>query len=141
MGMAAPKKTQKRMPRRREEFTYRGFKIDELKAMGISELLPLMPARARRKVVRGFSRGEETLLTKIREGDEKVRTHLRDMIVMPEMIGKTIEIYSGKEFLKVEFQPESVFHYLGEFALTRKKVTHGSAGIGATRGSKYVPLK
>jgi small subunit ribosomal protein S19 len=139
--MAAPKKTQKRMPRRREEFTYRGYKIDELQAMGISELLPLMPSRARRKIVRGFSRGEETLLAKIREGDEKVRTHLRDMLVMPEMIGKTIEIYTGKEFLKVEFQPESVFHYLGEFALTRKRVAHGSAGIGATRGSKYVPLK
>jgi small subunit ribosomal protein S19 len=141
MGMAAPKKTQKRMPRRREEFTYRGYKIDELKAMGISELLPLMPARARRKVTRGLSRGEETLLAKIRGGDEKVRTHMRDMIVMPVMIGKTIEIYNGKEFLKVEFQPESVFHYLGEFALTRHRVTHGSAGIGATRGSKYVPLK
>jgi len=129
------------MPRRREEFTYRGFKVDELKAMGISELLPLMPSRARRKIVRGFARGEETLLAKIRDGDEKVRTHLRDMLVMPEMIGKSIEIYTGKEFLKVEFQPESVFHYLGEFALTRKRVAHGSAGIGATRGSKYVPLK
>jgi len=139
--MAAPKKTQKRMPRRREEFTYRGYKIDELKAMGMSELLPLMPARARRKINRGLNRSEETLLAKIRGGDEKVRTHVRDMIVMPEMIGKIIEIYNGKEFLKVEFQPESVFHYLGEFALTRHKVTHGSAGIGATRGSKYVPLK
>jgi small subunit ribosomal protein S19 len=141
MGMAAPKKTQKRMPRRREEFTYRGFKIDELQAMGISELLPLMPARPRRKIVRGFSRGEETLLAKVREGDEKIRTHLREMIVMPAMVGKTIEIYNGKEFIKVEFQPEAVFHYLGEFALTRKRVAHGSAGIGATRGSKYVPLK
>jgi small subunit ribosomal protein S19 len=139
--MAAPKKTQKRMPRRREEFTYRGYRIDELKAMGISELLPLMTARARRKVVRGFSRGEEILLTKVREGDEKIRTHLREMIVMPEMVGKTIEIYNGKEFMKIVFQPESVFHYLGEFALTRRKVAHGSAGIGATRGSKYVPLK
>jgi small subunit ribosomal protein S19 len=139
--MAAPKKTQKRMPRRREEFTYRGYKIDELKAMGMSELLPLMPARARRKINRGLNRSEETLLAKIRGGDEKVRTHVRDMIVMPEMIGKIIEIYNGKEFLKVEFQPESIFHYLGEFALTRHKVTHGSAGIGATRGSKYVPLK
>ncbi|MGP8085709.1 MAG: 30S ribosomal protein S19 [Methanoregula sp.] len=139
--MAAPKKTQKRMPRRREEFTYRGYKIEELKAMGLSELIPLMPARARRKFNRGLNRGEETLLAKIRGGDEKVRTHLREMIVMPEMIGKSIEIYNGKEFLKVEFQPEAVFHYLGEFALTRKRVTHGSAGIGATRGSKYVPLK
>jgi small subunit ribosomal protein S19 len=139
--MAASRKTQKRMPRRREEFTYRGYRMDELKVMGMSELLPLMPARARRKISRGFNRGEETLLAKIRGGDEKVRTHVRDMIVMPEMIGRSIEIYNGKEFVKVEFQPESVFHYLGEFALTRKKVTHGSAGIGATRGSKYVPLK
>lgn len=139
--MAAQKKTQKRMPRRREEFTYRGYKIDELKAMGLSELIPMMPARARRKFNRGLNRGEETLLAKIRGGDEKIRTHVRDMIVMPEMIGKSIEIYNGKEFMKVEFQPESVFHYLGEFALTRKKVSHGSAGIGATRGSKYVPLK
>ena len=129
------------MPIRREEFTYRGYRIDELKAMGTSELLPLMTARARRKVVRGFSRGEEILLTKVREGDEKIRTHLREMIVMPEMVGKTIEIYNGKEFMKIVFQPESVFHYLGEFALTRRKVAHGSAGIGATRGSKYVPLK
>lgn len=139
--MAAPRKTQKRMPRRREEFTYRGFKIDELKAMGIPELIPIMPARARRKVKRGFSRGEETLLQKIRTGGQKVRTHLREMIVMPDMIGKSIEIHNGKEFMKVEFQPEAVFHYLGEFALTRKRITHGSAGIGATRGSKYVPLK
>jgi len=139
--MAAPRKTQKRMPRRREEFTYRGYKIDELKAMGVAELIPIMPARARRKVKRGLSRGEETLLQKIRGGDQKIRTHLREMIVMPDMIGKSIEIYNGKEFVKVEFQPEAVFHYLGEFALTRKRVTHGSAGIGATRGSKYVPLK
>ncbi len=139
--MAAPKKTQKRMPRRREEFTYRGYKIDELKAMGVTELIPIMPARVRRKVKRGLSRGEETLLQKVRDGDQKIRTHLREMIVMPDMVGKSIEIYNGKEFMKVEFQPEAVFHYLGEFALTRKRVTHGSAGIGATRGSKYVPLK
>lgn len=139
--MAAQRKTQKRMPRRREEFTYRGYKIDELKAMGLTQLLPIMPARARRKVVRGLSRGEETLLEKIRDGNQKIRTHLRDMIVIPEMVGRVIEIYNGKEFVKVEFQPESVFHYLGEFAITRKRVAHGSAGIGATRSSKYVPLK
>jgi len=63
------------------------------------------------------------------------------MIVMPEMIGKTILIHNGKEFQKVEIQPEAVFHYLGEFALTRKRVSYGSVGIGATRSSKYVPLK
>jgi len=63
------------------------------------------------------------------------------MVIMPEMVGRTIEIHNGKEFVKVEIMPEAIFHYLGEFALTRRKVTHGSAGIGATRSSKYVPLK
>jgi small subunit ribosomal protein S19 len=135
------KKTQKRLPRRREEFTYRGFRIEELSKMGMSELLPVMPARVRRKVTRGLTRGEENLLSRFRSGEAKIRTHLRDMIIMPEMIGKEVEIYNGKEFMKVEIQPEAVFHYLGEFALTRRKVSHGSAGIGATRSSKYVPLK
>jgi small subunit ribosomal protein S19 len=63
------------------------------------------------------------------------------MVVTPEMVGKSIEIHNGREFQKVDIQPESVFHYLGEFALTRRKVAHGAAGIGATRSSKYVPLK
>ncbi len=135
------KKTQKRLPRRREEFTYRGFRLDDLRAMGMSELIPLMPSRARRKVNRGLTRGEEHLLTQFRKGDGAIRTHLRDMIIMPEMVGRAVEIHNGKEFMKVELQPESLFHYLGEFAVTRKKVSHGSAGIGATRSSKYVPLK
>jgi small subunit ribosomal protein S19 len=135
------KKTQKRLPRRREEFTYHGFRLDDLKKMGITELVPLMPARARRKINRGMTRGEENLLSKFRAGDTRIRTHLRDMIIMPEMVGREVEIYNGKEYIKVEIQPEAVFHYLGEFAPTRRRVTHGSAGIGATRSSKYVPLK
>lgn len=135
------KKTQRRVPRRREEFTYRGFSVDELKQMGQGELTALMPARVRRKIKRGFTRDEEKLLSDIREGDAKIRTHLRSMVVMPEMIGRSLEVHNGKEFVKVDIQPESVFHYLGEFALTRRRVAHGSAGIGATRSSKYVPLK
>ena len=135
------KKTQKRLPRRREEFTYRGFRLEELRKMGMSELVPVMPSRVRRKITRGLTKGEENLLSRFRNGDAKIRTHLRDMVIMPEMVGKEVEIYNGKEYLKVEIQPEAVFHYLGEFALTRRKVTHGSAGIGATRSSKYVPLK
>jgi small subunit ribosomal protein S19 len=135
------KKTQKRLPRRREEFTYHGFTVEEMQQMGISEMIPIMPSRVRRKVKRGLSRDHENLLSKFRAGDEKIRTHVRDMIILPEMIGKTIEVHNGKEFMKVEIQPEAVFHYLGEFALTRRRVAHGSAGIGATRSSKYVPLK
>ena len=135
------KKTQRRLPRRKEEFTYHGYKIEDLQQMGMSELLPLMPSRIRRRVNRGLSPGHEKLLREIREDKDRIRTHLRDMIILPEMIGKTIEIHDGKDFVPVELQPEAVFHYLGEFALTRRRVSHGSAGIGATRSSKFVPLK
>ncbi|MBN2735306.1 MAG: 30S ribosomal protein S19 [Methanomicrobiaceae archaeon] len=135
------KKQQKRMPRRKEEFTYHGFKIEELQQMSLSELLPIMPSRTRRKLNRGMTEGHEKLLAEFREGKERIRTHLRDMVIMPEMVGKNVEIYNGKDFLPVEIQPEGVFMYLGEFALTRKRVSHGSAGIGATRSSKFVPLK
>jgi small subunit ribosomal protein S19 len=135
------KKTQRRLPRRREEFTYRGFTIGELVQMAPSEQVKIMPARVRRKFQRGLTRDEEDLLSRVRGGDPKIRTHLRSMVVMPEMVGKPIEIHNGKEFQKVDIQPEAVYHYLGEFAPTRHKVAHGAAGIGATRSSKYVPLK
>jgi len=135
------KKVQKKLPRRKEEFTYHGYKIDELREMSLQDLLPVMPSSIRRKVLRGWTIGEEKLLNDIRSHESRIKTHQRDMIVLPEMIGREIEIYNGKEFVRVELQPESVFHYLGEFALTRKRVSHGSAGIGATRSSKFVPLK
>ena len=134
------KKTTKRMPKRREEYTYHGFNIEQLKAMSMDELLIIMPSGARRKVLRGFTRDELDVRVKIAENDS-VRTHSRSMIILPEMVGKNVAIYSGKDFISVEIPVEGIFHYFGEFAPTRKKVAHGSAGIGATKSSKYVPLK
>ncbi|HJJ54240.1 MAG TPA: 30S ribosomal protein S19 [Methanocorpusculum sp.] len=134
------KKTTKRMPKRREEYTYHGFNIEQLKAMSMDELLTIMPSGARRKVLRGFTRDEEDVRAKIADNDS-VRTHSRSMIILPEMVGKNVAIYSGKDFISVEIPVEGIFHYFGEFAPTRKKVAHGSAGIGATKSSKYVPLK
>lgn len=134
------KKTTKRMPKRREEYTYHGYNLEALQAMSMEELLPLMPSGARRKVLRGFTAGEKDVRAKI-AADDGVRTHIRSMIILPEMVGKKVAIYSGKEFVEVEIPVEGIFHYFGEFALTRKKVSHGSAGVGATRSSKYVPLK
>lgn len=135
------KKIQKKLPRRKEEFTYHGFKIEELRAMSLQELIPIMPSRIRRKVMRGWTIGEEKLILDLRNQESRIKTHQRDMIILPDMIGRELEIHNGKEFIRVELQPESIFHYLGEFALTRRKVSHGSAGIGATRSSKFVPLK
>ncbi len=130
-----------RLPKRKEEFTYRGSSIADLKKMDLNQLAALLPSRQRRKIKRGFTEEEQKVIDAVRAGEKKIRTHLRGMIILPEMIGVTLEIHNGKEWKPVEVIPEMIGHYIGEFAMTRKPVTHGSAGIGATRGSKYVPLK
>jgi small subunit ribosomal protein S19 len=63
------------------------------------------------------------------------------MIILPEMIGLTVGVHNGKDFVQVEIKPEMIGHYLGEFAITNKPVRHGTPGIGASRSSMYVPLK
>jgi small subunit ribosomal protein S19 len=138
--MVLAKKTGSRLPKKKEEFLFRGQKAADLAKLSIEELAELLPARQRRTIKRGFSKEHKKLLANLKTGDG-IRTHLRDMIVLPEMVGKNIEVYNGKSFEKVEIMPEMIGHYFGEFALTRGRVTHGSAGVGATRSSKFVPLK
>jgi small subunit ribosomal protein S19 len=126
------------------EFIFHGKTPDEIRAMDIKELMKIVPSRERRKLKRGFTPMEKKLLLKLKEVKDKnalVRTRQRDMMVLPEMIGYKIGIYTGKEYLAVEIKPEMLGHRLGEFALTRKKVKHSSPGFGATRSSKFVPLK
>lgn len=125
------------------EFTYRGKTIEELKKMRFEELLELLPSRARRTLKRGLTKRQYKLLKdveKAKEG-EIIKTHCRDMIILPSFVGKTIGVHNGKEFVPVTIQPEMIGHYLGEFALTRKRVIHSGPGVGATRSSKYMPLK
>jgi small subunit ribosomal protein S19 len=134
------RKSGSRLPKRKEEFTYRGLKTEDLNKLSTEEFMELLPSRQRRRLKRGLTKDHKRLLSRVKDR-EVVRTHLRDMIVLPEMVGKTIEIYNGKAFNRVEIMPEMVGHYLGEYSLTRARVTHGSAGVGATRSSKFVPLK
>ncbi|MDM7913009.1 MAG: 30S ribosomal protein S19 [Methanotrichaceae archaeon] len=138
--MVLAKKAGSKLPKRKEEFLYRGRRVSDLAKLSIEELAELLPARQRRSIKRGMSKEHKKLLANLR-GQESVRTHLRDMIILPEMVGKSIEIHNGKSFEKVEVMPEMIGHYFGEFALTRSRVQHGAAGVGATRSSKFVPLK
>ncbi len=135
------KKISSKLPKRKGEFTYRGKSLDELRKLSLEDFALLVPSRQRRTIQRGLSEEHKKLLHKVKINDPNIRTHLRDMIVLPEMIGMKINIHSGKEFTPVEIMPEMVGHYFGEFVLTRKKVSHGAAGIGATRSSKFIPLK
>jgi small subunit ribosomal protein S19 len=142
-----PKKRPKRgasklQLRRKKEFMFRGYTMEELLAMPREEIIGLLPSRARRNLKRGLNEEQEKLLQKIKDEPGKVhRTHRRDMIVLPEMVGKKVAIHSGKEFKEVEIQPEMIGHYLGEFVLTRNFKAHAGPGVGATRSSKFLPLK
>ncbi|KAJ6773772.1 hypothetical protein OIU79_017263 [Salix purpurea] len=89
---------------------------------------------------------EDSLTSKKRdappgEKPEPVRTHLRNMIIVPEMIGSVIGVYNGKTFNQVEIKPEMISHYLAEFSISYKPVKHGRPGIGATHSSRFIPLK
>ncbi len=128
------------------EFRYRGYTLEELQNMTLDELAEVMPARIRRTLRRGLSPENLKLLEKVRKYknkgiDKVIRTHRRDMPVLPEMVGARIAVHNGKEFVEVKIVPEMIGRYLGEFAMTNRIVRHGRPGKGATRSSKFVPLK
>ncbi len=129
-----------------KEFRYRGKSLEELNSMSTEALLELLPSRARRSLNRGVSEEKRKLLEDARakkdgklEGD--IKTHARDMIILPTMVGLTIGVHNGREFVPLEVKPEMIGRYLGEYVITNKKVVHGTPGIGASRSSLYVPLK
>jgi small subunit ribosomal protein S19 len=124
----------------KKEFTYRGRSARELQSMGLEELMELLPSRIRRNYKRGFTEPQKRLL-KVLEKKDNVKTHCRDMMVLPSMFGKTINIYNGKEFVPVLVTDEMIGHFLGEFAQTRRKVSHNAPGIGATRSSAAVSVR
>jgi small subunit ribosomal protein S19 len=125
---------------RAKDFRLHGYTLEELREMSIDEFVKLLPSRERRKMKRGFKEQEEKLLRKLRKKGI-ARTHCRDMIILPEMVGKVVYVHNGREFVRVEIKPEMIGHRLGEFALTRTFIKHSGPGVGATRSSKYVPLK
>jgi small subunit ribosomal protein S19 len=126
-----------------KKFTFRGKSAEELQALDAEQALPLLTSRARRAVKRGATRYKKLLekAKRSRTAGKKIRTHLRDAVILPEMLGMMVAIHNGKEFIDVEIKPEMIGHRLGEYAHTCKRVAHSGPGVGATRGSKFLPLK
>jgi len=135
------KKKSQIQARRKKEFTYRGHTMEELLKMPFAEIIELLPARARRTYIRGLNTEQESFVRRLRGSEAPVRTHRREIPIIPEFVGKTVQLYNGKEFVPVDIKPEMIGHYLGEFAMTRKSVRHSGLGVGATRSSKFMPLK
>lgn len=129
-----------------KQFTFRGKTIEELSKLNTTDFLNLLPARKRRSLKRGYTEAQKRLLLKIKktkEGKNKkaIKTHCRNLIVTPEMIGLDIHIHDGKSFIKINIIEEMIGKYLGEFILTRKRITHSAPGVGATRSSAAVQKK
>jgi small subunit ribosomal protein S19 len=132
-----------------KEFSYRGHSLESLSGMSMDEFINLLPSRQRRSLQRGLTPEQRILLEKLRETkeaqkngkDTSIKTHVRDLIILPEMVGAKVGVHNGKEFVALDIKPEMIGHYIGEFAITNKPVRHGTPGIGASRSSMYVPLK
>jgi len=126
-----------------KEFTYRGLKLEELKALDTREFAKYLGADSRRSVLRHFEVIEKFVkkCRKRAEQGKPIRTHLRDLVIVPNMVDYTIFIHNGKEFVQIKMMPEMLGHRLGEFAQTRRKVEHGAPGIGATKSSASMSVK
>jgi len=131
-------------------FSFRGVELEKLLDLSNEEFVDLVHARARRRFQRGLKRKPMGLIKKLRKAKKEalpnekpatIKTHLRNMIIVPEMIGSVVGIYNGKVFNNVEIKPEMTGHYLAEFSISYKPVKHGRPGIGATHSSRFIPLK
>jgi small subunit ribosomal protein S19 len=129
--------------RRKREFTLRGLPLPQLQALTLPELAKLLPARARRTITRGFNAEQQRFLDRLSgtAPGQVVRTHCRDVLILPAHVGRRVAVHNGHEFKEVEVRPEMIGHYFGEFALTRRFEKHSGPGVGATRSSKFMPLK
>ncbi|NHJ40243.1 MAG: 30S ribosomal protein S19 [Asgard group archaeon] len=135
------------------KFQYMGLSFEEVQALSMDEFIKMLPSRKRRSLTRPsyWTSRRKKLLEDIRkqvrgikEGSKRIKpikTHLRDMIILPEMVGAHIAVHNGKDFVGFVIHPDQIGHIFGEFALTTKLVRHGSPGMGATKSSLYIPLK
>jgi len=123
---------------RKKEQVYRGKPLEDLKALDVRESAKFLPARSRRTVMRNFDSIEKFIKRCEKKGvrNKRIRTHLRDIVIVPKLVGLTIGIHNGKAFQDVQITVEMIGHRLGEFSMTRPRVNHGSAGIGATKSSR-----
>jgi len=127
----------------KKQIIYRGKLVEELKELEVREFAKYLPSRERRTVLRNFQSIEKFIKRakeKLAKG-KKIRTHLRDILIVPQMVGMNIQVHNGRNFNNILIEPEMIGHRLGEMSPTRSKVAHSKAGVGATKGSKHKAKK
>ncbi|MCL4334210.1 MAG: 30S ribosomal protein S19 [Candidatus Thermoplasmatota archaeon] len=134
------RKATKAIAERGKEILYKGKTMEQLLSLDLQGLMNLIPARARRSLKRGYNIEQQRLHERLLEEDS-VKTRVRDLIIIPQYVGKTVSVYNGHLYQTFTIKEEMIGHYLGEYSQTRKEVKHSGPGVGATRGSKFLPLK
>jgi len=126
-----------------KEIAYKGKGIEELKSMDIREFAKITDSRTRRSIIRQYNDIEKFLKKCKGLGEKKkpIKTHARELVIVPGMVGHMIQVYNGKTFVPVAINMEMLGHRLGEFSITRQKIQHGAPGIGATRSSAAASVK
>ncbi|MFA6461618.1 MAG: 30S ribosomal protein S19 [Candidatus Woesearchaeota archaeon] len=124
-----------------KELSWRGRSEEAVKKLDLKEFMELTTSRQRRSLKRGFTDDQKDLLKILNQGRDNVKTHCRAMVILPQMVGKTLNVYNGKEFIPVRITVEMLGHNLGEFSHSRRGVKHSAAGIGATRSSKAISAR
>lgn len=130
----------------KREFLYRGKKLEELKSMSIEAFIALVPSRQRRCIKRMLAAKEEDPRLKLykrimKKSGRKIKTHLREFVIFPTMVGLTVGVHNGKEFKDITITEKMLGHLLGEFAGTRTFQQHSAPGIGASRSTKFVSVR
>jgi small subunit ribosomal protein S19 len=129
----------------KKEFLFHGKKLAELQSMGVEEFMELLPSRQRRSIKRMLAAKKDDerlkLYKRIEKGEKKIKTHCRNFVILPSMVGMTISVYNGREFQNLDIKEKMIGHVLGEFALTRGFLTHSAPGIGASRSTKFVSVR
>lgn len=127
--------------------TYKGVEEDKVKSISMDNFLKMTSSRNRRTLnrlknnprLKSFMEKVKTVLQK--NPKKVIKTHVRDAVIIPEWVGLKFGVHNGKEFKPVEITFDKIGRRLGDFSHTTSRVLHSGPGVGATRGSKFVPLK
>jgi small subunit ribosomal protein S19 len=127
--------------------TWKGIDDEGISSLSMDDFLKKTTSRNRRTMLRlKFNPKLKQFIEEVRRikkvnPKKLIKTHMRDAVILPEWVGLSFGVHNGKEFKRVEITLTKVGRRLGDFSHSTGRVLHSGPGVGATRGSKFVPLK
>lgn len=127
--------------------TYKGLDEEALAKTSMDQFVKMTTSRNRRTLKRlNLNPRLKKFMEQVREIKQTnpkkvIKTHVRDAVILPEWLGLRFGVHNGKEFKQIDITFDKVGKRLGDYSHTTGHVKHSGPGVGATRGSKFVPLK